>query len=40
MGLAKRYCIEYENGDVQCFRDDGFWYTDVRCLPYFSSLWI
>jgi hypothetical protein len=33
MVLDKRYCVEYENGDIRCFRDDGFWYTDVRRLP-------
>ncbi|KAF2118265.1 hypothetical protein BDV96DRAFT_380911 [Lophiotrema nucula] len=27
MGLQKRYCVEYVDGTVECFRD-GFWYTD------------
>jgi hypothetical protein len=35
MVLEKRYCVEYENGDIRCFRDDGFWYSDVR---YFSPI--
>jgi hypothetical protein len=29
MVLDKRYCVEYEDGAVRCYGDDGFWYTDV-----------
>jgi hypothetical protein len=36
MGLVKRYCVEYVDGTVECFRD-GFWYTDVSvCLSTLS----
>ncbi|KAH3948309.1 hypothetical protein HBI56_126510 [Parastagonospora nodorum] len=28
MVLQKRYCIEYADRSVECFSDDGFWYTD------------
>lgn len=28
MVLSKRYCVQYLDGTVECFRD-GFWYTDV-----------
>ncbi|KZM22201.1 uncharacterized protein EKO05_0002124 [Ascochyta rabiei] len=28
MGLAKRYCVEYVDGTIECFRDGGFWYTE------------
>ncbi|KAF2789943.1 hypothetical protein K505DRAFT_365163 [Melanomma pulvis-pyrius CBS 109.77] len=27
MVLSKRYCLEYTDGTVECFRE-GFWYTD------------
>ncbi|KAH6638307.1 hypothetical protein C7974DRAFT_391303 [Boeremia exigua] len=27
MPVAKRYCLEYVNGTVECFRETGFWYT-------------
>ena len=33
MGLAKRYCVEYVDGTIECFRGDGgFWYTQVCCV--------
>ncbi|OAL56043.1 hypothetical protein IQ07DRAFT_639667 [Pyrenochaeta sp. DS3sAY3a] len=28
MVLDKRYCVEYVDGTRECFREDGFWYTD------------
>lgn len=28
MVLQKRYCVEYVDGTVECFRD-GFWYSEV-----------
>ncbi|KAL5115309.1 hypothetical protein ACEQ8H_006822 [Pleosporales sp. CAS-2024a] len=28
MVLQKRYCVEYFDGSIQCFRDDGFWNTN------------
>jgi hypothetical protein len=31
MVLSKRYCVEYVDGTIECFRDGGFWYTEV-CL--------
>ena len=33
-------CVEYDGGRVECYRDDSFWYTDVRSfiLPFLSTL--
>ncbi|CAO2657001.1 Nn.00g058040.m01.CDS01 [Neocucurbitaria sp. VM-36] len=28
MILAKRYCVQYDDGDVRCYDEDGFWYSD------------
>ena len=32
--LQKRYCREYIDGTVECFQDDGFWYSTVRSLLF------
>ena len=38
--LAKRYCAQYVDGTVECFRDrDGFWYSDVGPpLPWYHHM--
>ncbi|KAF1359378.1 hypothetical protein EJ07DRAFT_178394 [Lizonia empirigonia] len=38
MGFAKRYCIEYEDGTVECFRDEGFWYTQKGMIIKWAIL--
>ncbi|KAF2736643.1 hypothetical protein EJ04DRAFT_510946 [Polyplosphaeria fusca] len=37
MGLVKRYCVEYVDGTVECFRD-GFWYSDTGIIVKWSIL--
>lgn len=37
MVLAKRYCVEYVDGTIECFRDGGFWYTEVRLFALNNS---
>lgn len=38
MVLAKRYCVEYVDGTRECFREDGFWYSDV-CSSFAPLGW-
>ncbi|KAF2187853.1 hypothetical protein K469DRAFT_569101 [Zopfia rhizophila CBS 207.26] len=37
MVLSKRYCVEYVDGTVECFRD-GFWYTETGVIVKWSIL--
>lgn len=48
MVLAKRYCVEYVDGTRECFREDGFWYSDkgtilkwviLACIFLFFMIW-
>ncbi|KAF1840454.1 uncharacterized protein K460DRAFT_208773 [Cucurbitaria berberidis CBS 394.84] len=32
MVLAKRYCVQYDSGQLRCYGEDGFWYTDVSSI--------
>jgi hypothetical protein len=36
MVLSKRYCVTYDDGQIQCYDDDSFWYTDVRLTHPFT----
>ncbi|KAF1932307.1 uncharacterized protein M421DRAFT_1952 [Didymella exigua CBS 183.55] len=38
MGLAKRYCIEYVDGAIECFRDGGFWYSEKGMIIKWTIL--
>ncbi|KAJ4355280.1 hypothetical protein N0V95_003035 [Ascochyta clinopodiicola] len=38
MVLAKRYCLEYVDGTIECFRDGGFWYTTKGQIIKWSIL--
>ncbi|KAF2682724.1 hypothetical protein K458DRAFT_419572 [Lentithecium fluviatile CBS 122367] len=37
MGLTKRYCVEYVDGTVECFRE-GFWYSDTGIIVKWAIL--
>ncbi|KAF2442437.1 hypothetical protein P171DRAFT_433930 [Karstenula rhodostoma CBS 690.94] len=37
MGLSKRYCVQYLDGAVECFRD-GFWYSDTGIIVKWAIL--
>ena len=38
MVLDKRYCVDYDDGSRACYREDGFWYSDVSRASRFSDL--
>ncbi|OAG08877.1 uncharacterized protein CC84DRAFT_1215339 [Paraphaeosphaeria sporulosa] len=37
MELTKRYCVQYLDGTVECFRD-GFWYSDTGIIVKWAIL--
>ncbi|KAJ4382861.1 hypothetical protein N0V86_002086 [Didymella sp. IMI 355093] len=38
MVLSKRYCVEYVDGTIECFRDGGFWYTEKGMIIKWAVL--
>lgn len=38
MVLTKRYCVEYVDGTIECFRENGFWYTEKGMIIKWSIL--
>ncbi|KAF1959155.1 hypothetical protein CC80DRAFT_322048 [Byssothecium circinans] len=37
MGLSKRYCVEYVDGTIECFRE-GFWYSEAGVIVKWAVL--